>query len=59
VQKAREEREYCELGVREGFLEEVKTGQDRDSPELANLLQVPRYCMMYWGRATRQLLGQQ
>lgn len=49
MQKAREEREYCELGVREGFLEEVKTGQDRDSPELANLLQVPRYCMMYWG----------
>lgn len=50
MQKAREGREYCELGVREGFLKEVQTGQDRDSPELANLLQVPRYCMMYWGK---------
>ena len=51
MQKVREgKKEYCELGVKEGFLEEVLTGQDRDIPELANLLQVPRYCMMYWGK---------
>lgn len=55
MQKVREgKKEYCELGVKEGFLEwEVLTGQDRDIPELANLLQVPRYCMMYWGKDTQ------
>ena len=50
--KVREGREYFELGVREGFLEVVLSGQGRDSPELANLFQVPKYCMMYWGKGS-------